>query len=424
MEITLLTYGSQGDVEPFLALARGLIDAGHRVNLAAPEYYKERINISGIEFFGYPGNPQQLVKDLVDEAGRNWADMIRSVSRFVIPLASAVVNQSWKASENADLIIHSFLLTSTGFEIAQEKSIPDISAQTFPVFSNTSDFPAPVFPDLPLGNLYRRFSHHFVTQTFKHGSNILYRWIRKANPDLPPLTAWPFQKGSDWQTPILYAFSPNVISRPEDWPENVHITGYWFSQRSSSWKPQKDLEDFIEAGPLPVAVVFGSTRSKKIARIIQMIVEALLICNQRGVIVTDDQIFRPLNPSVCQVDYVPYDWLFERSAAVIHHGGAGTTGKGLQAGVPNILIPFTSDQPFWGDQVFKLGVGPKPLAPGRLTVNKLVNAIKAVTQDQNIRNRARLLGAEMEKENGIAQAIEIILKLTKTPKTTKRSEHY
>ncbi len=231
MQITLLCYGSQGDVEPFLALSQGLVLAGHQVRLAAPELYKPRIASPGVKFFGFPGDPRLLVRELVDQAGGSWLRMIQIMSSFVLPLAGDVGAQARKASENADLIVHSFLLTSTGFEIAREQNIPDISAQLFPVFSTTSDFPAPVFPDLPLGPLYRKISHQLVEGTFWRGSRFLYNRIRKGNQDLPQLTAWPFNSQNKWQTPILYAFSPQIIPRPQDWKENIHITGYWFGDQ-------------------------------------------------------------------------------------------------------------------------------------------------------------------------------------------------
>ena len=351
MQITLLCYGSQGDVEPFLALSQGLVLAGHQVRLAAPALYKPRIALPGVKFFGFPGDPSLLVRELVDQAGGSWLGMIRTMSSFVLPLAGEVAAQARKASENADLIVHSFLLTSTGFEIAREQNIPDISAQLFPVFSTTSDFPAPVFPDLPLGHLYRKISHQFVEGTFWWGSRFLYNRIRKGNQDLPQLTAWPFNHQNKWQTPILYAFSPQIIPRPQDWKENSHLTGYWFGDQGDDWHPDPGLMDFLDSGPAPIAAAFGSTRSRKLEKIIPQIEEAARICQQRLVIVGEVNSGLLPDPNVYQIDYVPYEWLFCRSSAVIHHGGAGTTGKGLMAGIPNIILPFTSDQPFWGNRV-------------------------------------------------------------------------
>jgi len=182
MKITLLTYGSQGDVQPFVELGKGLVQAGHQVTLAAPGKFEFLTSEEQIKFMAFPGDPQQMVRDMVDKAGNNWWRMVRSMSSFVLPLGLEVSQIAHEACQNADLIVHSFLLTNTGYEIAREKSIPDISAQTFPVFTSTSDFASPAAPDLPLGGLYRRLTHGFVTQTFWQGSRIIYRFIRKKHP--------------------------------------------------------------------------------------------------------------------------------------------------------------------------------------------------------------------------------------------------
>jgi len=408
MKITLLTYGSEGDVQPFVELGKGLVRAGYQVTLAAPSKYEHLALGEQITFVAFPGDPQTLVQGLVDQAGGSWWRMVRSMSKFVLPLGVEVSQIARDACQDADLIIHSFLLTNTGYEIAREKGIPDISAQTFPVFTNTSAFPAPVAPNLPLGSLYRRLTHEFVTQTFWQGSRLIYHWIRKENPQLPPLTDWPFNKRNDWQTPILYAFSPNVVLSPEDWREDVHITGYWFSENAGDWEPDAQLIEFLENGPAPIAVAFGSTSTTKLNGILHKIADALKINDQRGIIIGN----KPeglISPKVYwQKGYIPYNWLFKRSAAVIHHGGAGTTGKALRAGIPNIILPFTSDQPFWGRQVYKLGAGPKPASPKRLNTATLSKSISMAITDQRMVAQAKRIGKDLRDEDGVQKAINII----------------
>ncbi len=263
MKITILTYGSEGDIQPFIALGKGLVRAGHQVILAAPQKYEYLTNNGLISFAGFPGDPQALVRDLVSRAGGSWWRMVRSMSKFVLPLGVEVSQIARDASRNSNLIIHSFLLTNTGYEIAREMDIPDISVQIFPVFTTTGAFPAPVAPELPLGYLYRSLTHKLVTQTFWQGSRVIYRQMRKHNPELSPLTKWPFDPKNEWQTPILYAFSSSVVSRPEDWRKEVHITGYFFSDNDWGWMPETRLAQFLEKGPAPIAVVFGSTSTSK-----------------------------------------------------------------------------------------------------------------------------------------------------------------
>jgi len=413
LKITLLTYGSQGDVAPFAALGQGLVQAGHQVTLAGPERFNFLVNKDLINFRAFPGNPHQMVEDLVDRAGSSWWRMVRSMSSFVLPLGLEVSQIARNACQDADLIVHSFLLTNTGYEIAREKNIPDISAQTFPVFTSTSDFPAPAAPDLPLGGFYRKLTHDLVTQTFWQGSRIIYNSLKKNHQELPPLTDWPFNPRNHWQTPILYAFSPQVIPRPADWREGVHITGYWFSDHASTWKPDDRLVEFLEQGSAPIAVVFGSTSTRKLKGIYHKVFEALKITNQRGIIIGQKPEELDSPEIYWQEGPIPYEWLFKRSTAVIHHGGAGTTGKALRAGLPSIILPFTSDQPFWGRQIYKLGAGPKPIPPKRISTVKLEVAIDSAINDHEMKKRVMKIGENIHREDGVAQAIRIMDNLVK-----------
>jgi len=408
MHITLLAYGSRGDVEPFVALGKGLLRAGHRVRLAAPEAFAALVRSCDIEFAGLPGDPGRLVQALVDSAGRNWWRMVQSVSRFALPLGAQVSEAILAVCEGTQAIIHSFLLTMVGHEIARAKGIPGFSAQLFPVFSPTAEFPGIVFPDLPLGRFYRRVTHEVIHQTFWQGSRLLYERVRRSNPHLPRLTRWPFRSGTDRPLPILYAFSPQVVPRPHDWRDDAHVTGYWFSEDSGDWRPPERLVAFLLAGPPPVCVGFGSTVTQDRDRLAGVVFEALERSQQRAVVVGGGLGSMSSSDTLFQLDYAPYGWLFLKAAAVVHHGGAGTTGQGLRAGVPNVVVPFTSDQPFWGRRVHRLGAGPVPLAAASLSADRLAEAIVVATRDEQMRRRAQAIGQAIRAEDGVGKAVSII----------------
>lgn len=408
MKIAILTYGSQGDVEPFIALGHRFCRAGHHVRLAAPEAYQSHFDLRDVEFIPLPGEPAQLVQELVDQAGMNTIKIVQQMSKFVVPLAQEVFHQSRTACLNAELIIHSFLLTSTGIGLAKEMGIPHISAQLFPVFSSTAEFPAPTFPDLPLGGSYRRLTHYLVSLIFKWASRFLYQRVRMKNPHLPNLTSWIPGDSGDGQSPILYGFSSHVVPKPRDWKANAHITGYWLLSNQNEQSPAREVVDFMQAGPPPIAITFGSTQSRKLSEIKLKVIEALIRCKQRGIIVAAKPDSRHSSPDVLQVDYVPYNWLFKRSALIIHHGGAGTTAKGLTAGVPNIILPFTSDQPFWGRRVYALGAGPRPIPARNLSTRALTDAINQAITNKKMRKEAELIGERLRKEDGVSQAIKIV----------------
>lgn len=408
MHITLLTYGSRGDVEPFVSLGRGFLEAGHNVRLVAPGIFASLAVSRGIDFVGLPGDPERLVRELVDMAGKNWWRMVMVMSRFVVPLAGDVSGQVRAACAGTDVVVHSFLMTQAGHETALELGIPDVSAQFFPVFNATAEFAGVVFPDLPLGDLYKRFTHGLVTQTYWQGGRLLYWWVRRANPHLPPLSGWPFSRRNEQRPPILYAFSPHIVPPPRDWPDDAHVTGYWFLDDPGDWQAPRGLLSFLEDGPPPVAIGLGSTVTRRPNELAQAVLQALTLSGQRGVIVGRGLRTADLPGDIFALEHAPYDWLFPRTSAVAHHGGAGTTGAGLRAGVPNIVVPFTSDQPFWARRVHALGAGPEPIPARKLSADRLAAAIVEAVNDADMRRRAREIGERLRAEDGVRKAVQLV----------------
>jgi len=408
VRITLLTYGSRGDVEPFVALGVGLTKAGYEVRLAAPAVFSSLAISRDVAFFGLPGRPERLIQGLVDAGGKGWPGMVRAASRYAVPLAAEVFEGTRAACEDAEGIVHSFLLTLAGHEIALERGIPDVSAQLFPVFSKTTEFPAVVFRDLPLGATYRGITHGIVNQAFWQTSRFLYGWIRRSNPQLPRLRGWPFGRDNDRSPPILYAFSPRVVSPPEDWPEDRQVTGYWFLEEARDWEPPEDLVGFLKAGPPPVCVGLGSTVTRDREKVSRIVLEALEISGQRGVIAGTGLAIQEGPETVFHAGYVPYSWLFPRAGIVVHHGGAGTTGKVLRAGTPNVVVPFTSDQPFWARRVYDLGAGPEPIPASRLAAKNLAKAIVEATENHEMRRRAEQVGERIRAEDGVGEAVRLV----------------
>jgi UDP:flavonoid glycosyltransferase YjiC (YdhE family) len=167
-----------------------------------------------------------------------------------------------------------------------------------------------------------------------------------------------------------------------------------------------------------VYVGFGSMSSRDPQKTGHLVLEALARAQQRAVILCGwgGLQMTDLPPHTIAVDSVPFSWLFPRCAAVVHHGGAGTTAAGLRAGVPSIVIPFFADQPFWGRRVAELGVGPAPIPRKKLTAERLAQAIELAVGDRDMRRRAAELGAKIRAEDGVAQAVAIVAELPKSPR--------
>lgn len=215
--------------------------------------------------------------------------------------------------------------------------------------------------------------------------------------------------------PILCAYSPDVIPQPKDWPAFCHTPGYWFLDPPKDWQPPKELVEFIESGPKPLSIGFGSMSEKNPEKTMRIIFETLETTKQRAVLISDWSGLEKSNiPDIIYpIDKVPHSWLFPKVSAVVHHGGAGTTGAGLRAGVPSILVPFGVDQPYWADIVVNLGVGPKAPPIKKLTAKKLAAAINQAISDKDMQAKAAALGAKIRVEDGISEAVKIIESLIK-----------
>ncbi|MFZ5818662.1 MAG: glycosyltransferase [Chloroflexota bacterium] len=410
MNITILTYGSRGDLQPFLALAVGLQSAGHRVKLAAPHRFEPFVGAYRIPFAPLAGNPE-IISQRLNDAGANPIRMVRAISDYIFSIAGQVTRQASAACDDADLVVHSFLFTTGGHALARKRGLPDVSVQTFPIFAPTRAFPPASMPGLPPG-LPCYFGHWLHTQIFWHGGDIGFRRLRKADPETFDLDLrWPFTPdGNRFATPLLLACSPTVIPRPDDWrAPHIHIPGYLFLDAPESYRPPAALSDFLAAGEPPVCVTFGSMIHRDAGRIYRAVLAALEQTHNRAVILSgwSDLQTISLPESVLVLDSAPHDWLLPRCKAVIHHGGAGTTAAGLRAGIPNLVVSFAADQPFWGARVHAIGAGPRSIPVGKLTTGKLVAAL-AEAEGDALRSGAQAVGRMIRAEDGVGAAVKVI----------------
>jgi sterol 3beta-glucosyltransferase len=237
------------------------------------------------------------------------------------------------------------------------------------------------------------------------------RW-RVETLGLPPLPlGGPYRQIEREREIVLLGYSPSVVPKPPDWGEHIHVTGYWFLDRPDDWQLPATLNAFLAAGPPPVYIGLGSMTGRDPEALTQLALDALRRAHQRGVLLAGWAGLGGLDlpDDVCLVDDIPHDWLFPRMAAVAHHGGAGTTGAGLRAGKPSILLPYFADQPFWGRVVHDLGAGPPPIPQKELTAERLAAAINRAVTSPGIHRRARTLGERIRQEDGVGNAVSILI---------------
>lgn len=415
MQMLIATFGVRGDVQPYLALAVGLQAAGHRVTLATSDNFTAWIHSYGVSAHPARFNMAEFTHKPETQASLRSGNLIRQVRllRDLMRQNAAAQDDVWAAIQDADFVIQS-PTASGALEAASTRGRPAAFASPVPFA------PTRAFPSFFMGSA--RFSlgagYNTLTHALMHG----VLWSAMGGPTtnplrkklgLPELRSYTelMAQGQRAGAPWLYGFSAHVLPRPADWDDSQHVTGYWFLDAPPNWRPADDLVRFLEAGPPPVYVGFGSMNHLDPQRHTSMALRALELSGQRGVLLTGWGGLRhqaaPANAHF--VDDVPHAWLFPKMAAVVHHGGAGTTGAGLRAGVPSIITPAApNDQPAWAERVVKLGVGPR--APGlkTLTAETLAASIQMAVNDQALRARAAALGRALRAEDGVARAVEII----------------
>jgi sterol 3beta-glucosyltransferase len=208
--------------------------------------------------------------------------------------------------------------------------------------------------------------------------------------------------------PILCAWSPSILPASSDWPSRVHVTGYFFFPLDESYSPPNELDTFLKSDKSSVCVSFGCMVNKDAKRIDDIVVESLKETNNRGIILSGwVGVKNRSSNDLFYLESAPHDWLLPRCKMIILHGGAGTTSAGLHAGIPNIVTPFTADQPFWGNRVHVIGAGPKPIPVKKMSVDKLTYAI-AEAESNVIRDRAQVIGQSIRSEYDVKDAVKLI----------------
>lgn len=392
MRIVIITAGSRGDVAPFTGLGRRLLDAGHRVAVAAHPAFAELVGSCGLEHRPVPGDPQGLIRDWARAASREEAQALTRA------YADGIADGVAEAVEGgADLLLTAHGPAPLTRTAGEAHGIPVIGTYLVPSFA-TGEFPLPHARNAegrsPEDNLAAgRDALRRAEGVFAGGVTRLRE--RLGLPDGTPSSAADIR-------PAFHGFSPLVVPRPADWPPGVEVTGYWWPARPRDWRPPAALVDFLQAGPPPVFIGFGSMAAGRGERLGELVTAAVQRAGVRAVVQAGWAELDGRGPDVLAVGDVPHDWLFPRTAAVVHHAGAGTTAAGLRAGVPAVPVPVMYDQPFWAARLHGLGVAPRAVPFQDLTAEALADAITACLSDPALHRRAAGLGRAIAAEDGAA----------------------
>ncbi len=416
MRVAVLGFGSRGDVQPLLAIALRLRERGHEVVMTAPQDFTDPIARHDLPFHSIPVNINQLLEGEIGQdmmrKGTSLPRMMVAIPRLTRELGEKLRSANdplESATAEADVILTHGLLTPFAYSVHELRGVPLFMTTAVPLLT-TSAFPAPLFPQFgKQPNLYNRLSFS-VALPLLFGVMIgpANDWRKRVG--LAPLSLRQFLRIYQ-RLPTVLTYSSHVIPKPADWGVNIHITGYSLLPTPQDWQPSEAMQTFLSQGPPPIFIGFGSMKVPQPQETARIIIEALHQSEQRGILQAGWGGLRLDDLShdhVLQIGDAPHDWLFSRMSAIVHHGGASTTGAALRSGNPSLIVPFIGDQPFWGNRVAALGAGLSPIPFRRLTVERLAAAFRQLTTDASLRRHAYEVGRALQAEDGASAAANII----------------
>lgn len=420
MKIAITTVGSRGDLQPFISIGLGLKDAGYDVLIVSAKNEEDYVINYGLKFFALDVDIQELMEGNSDvqemTKGNNPIKFITSHLKSSKNLKTLMIKthgEIWKACQDADLIVfHPGI--PLGFFIAQVLNKKSVLLNPFPVVA-TKDYPSILFYSLPrLGRAYNSLTHKIFYKVFWALSKtaIVEFWNKNVHKKVDFKTSPLIQQIKSGR-PVINAYSPLTFHPAVEWGNNVQTVGSLMIEKEENFVPTEELDDFIKIGEPPIFIGFGSMKDiNSFTKTFEIISEAVTKTKQRAIIGlgwTKNSFTGNVPDNIFLIENIPFTWLFPRMKMVIHHGGAGTTAAGLIAGKPTLIIPHIADQPAWGQRVYELGVGAKPISKKNLSVENLSKAIQFALQPEIVKN-AYQLGQRMRKENGNTRAIDIINK--------------
>jgi UDP:flavonoid glycosyltransferase YjiC (YdhE family) len=411
----MIAFGTRGDVQPVVALGKALKAEGHSIRVIAGANFQDWIKKHGLEAVASKIDIQTVMES---ELGREWIEkgnnpvlQMKIIKQLSDQTGWQMMTDAWESCRDAEVIFSSFTSDIYALSIAEKLRAKLISIPFQPALfatrSGATTMSAP-FPDRKSVFNYF-FGKLFLEPAGWRLSGKMTNDFRQQVLGLPQQTRAQYMKAKgDLFT--VQAYSRHVVPHPEDWPANVHTTGYWFLDEQTHWEPPRDLLEFLDAGERPVCIGFGSMIGRDPEKVTRVVVDAVRESGRRAILLSGWAGIgnTELDNNIYRLDAAPHEWLYPRVAAAVHHGGAGTTAASLRAGTPTIIVPHLGDQPFWGKRVHSLGAGPKPIPRNKLAASALADAILAATSIPDIKKQAEKLGTGIRAEDGIGTAVKLI----------------
>jgi len=411
MQVAIITIGTRGDIQPYIALGQGLQAAGYEVKVVTFQAFESFVRSSGLDFAAVSGDLASLMtmdwtQSQIESGGKSMGSLGR-VAQDAEGLLVQLMTDCLQACQGAEVVMGSVVGGLAGQAVAQKLGVSYWSVYLQPL-DRTIAFPNSfsLFPMPPRWLLVGKRAYNWTTHVFSARLFWLLfgKVLNRARQKALHLAAFSRKQ----RYPTLYGYSPTVLPKPANWDERITVTGYWFLDQAETWEPPGALEQFLASGAPPISIGFGSMAGRSAKKVLPLFLEAAFRSGQRVVLLAkrEDVEGLEMSENVFCIESVPHDWLFPRMAAVVHHGGAGTTGAAFRAGVPQIVLPFIADQHFWAQRIAELGVGPEPLKHKKLSVEQALQAVRTVMQDKAMLKRAGKLGEQVQQEHGVEEAVQ------------------
>ncbi|CAG8117443.1 unnamed protein product [Penicillium olsonii] len=418
LNIVIQIVGSRGDVQPFIALGNALQKHGHRVRIATHDVFANFVRDARLEFYPIGGDPAELMAYMVKNPG--LIPQMKTLREGEVQRKQAMVAKMldgcWRSCIQDDpltqepFVADAIIANPPSFahvHCAQALGIPVHLMFTMP-WSSTKAFPHPL-ANMNSSSMNPRTAN-WVTYgvvewlTWQGLGDVINQW--RISIDLEPIAATVGPSLPEaLQIPHTYCWSPALVPKPTDWPAHIDVCGFFFRD-PPSYSPPSELSEFLQAGPPPVYIGFGSIVVENPQKLIDTVVIAVVRSRVRAIISKGwSGLVGAPNPNIYYIDDCPHEWLFQHVAAVVHHGGAGTTACGLRNGKPTAIVPFFGDQPFWGNMIFRAGAGPSPIPYASLNFQRLTAAIQFCLTPE-AREAAHRISLKMKNEAGVDAAVE------------------
>lgn len=417
MRIGIQTWGSEGDIRPFVALGGALARRGHDVELVYTEIGDRRYDAIAASL----GFTARAVATPIVDANRaieiglkvvNTRDQFRQgliISKSVLePVIEPMFEAAVDLCRRSDLIVHHFILHASR-AAADLARLPTVTVQFAPMLTPSRHVHPSGTPKLgELGNVLEwKLARFALNRTLLKDVNRLRRRVGLASFGDLLLEAWPSHRLN------LFASSPALLERPPDWPAWHRMCGFLELPVHDYEALAPEVDAFLSGGPAPVFMGFGSLMpvagNMHMEETIALLEEAARLADCRAIIQSESE--RAATDRVLFVRRTPHRLVFPRCAAVVHHAGAGTTHATLRAGVPSVPVPHVSDQFAWSEELERLGVAPRAIRRTNLNATILADRIRQVLDDAGMKRRALVMRERMKDDDGPSTAADLIEKI-------------